>query len=97
MMPMNPRMADAEASAYGRMDEMLDGKASQKSVNYRAAGGEDEMMEEGGRCSECISFRAPDACQKVAGKIAPEATCDQYKSSEEDELLEEAPAPEGIM
>lgn len=77
MMPMrDPAMREAEASAYGRMDQMLDGKADPKMVNLR------EGEAGGGRCADCVSFRPPDACATVAGKIAPEQVCDEFSSGE---------------
>jgi hypothetical protein len=51
------------------MDSAKAAKLPQKSVGYRETPNGDR------ECSNCKFFVAPDACQKVDGKISPKGYC----------------------
>lgn len=87
MMPMQP----AEM-ARNRFDAAAEDKQRKAAVNYRKA-------DAGGRCAECVHFDGTSACDLVAGRIAPDATCDLYEKVEEKpgQPEEAGEPPEGAM
>lgn len=71
-MGMDPRQAMRDSS-FATIDQGMEGKADPATVNLRLA--EDPQQS----CATCAQFRPPDQCAVVAGKVAPEATCDGFQ------------------
>lgn len=83
MMPMQDRQrpdvpSSPQDRAFDRITAAEEGLARKTEVHYRKG--------DGSRCADCEYWDGEGACEKVAGRIAPDAVCDLYEKAEPEKM-----------
>jgi hypothetical protein len=72
-----PQIEKMAGRSFSTIDQMLNNKTDPKEVNLRPC--QDPKV----CCDQCSKFQAPNQCQIVAGKVAPNDTCDAFTPENE--------------